>query len=201
MKTLSEQQFVDWVQTVGLTLDPAYPEYAILCYPQASADSRFWEVPARPERRPYFLASLLDLMPAWESCYVWRASGSWPAPDEVRPDGANDVVELSILQGLGLPLGTADAVQFTHDQRAALLALLFSTTVFGWSVGQDLYVVPDHGRCFLETDHHDVVHATFRDSSDLASFVSAMETRSFELPQELPDSSFKRPDWIPPASL
>jgi hypothetical protein len=54
------------------------------------------------------IASLLELMGDWQTCYVWRHLGSWPGPATVNRLRLNDVVELRILQGLGLPLGTAD---------------------------------------------------------------------------------------------
>jgi hypothetical protein len=79
----------------------------------------------------------------------------------------------------------------------ALVTLLFSTTIFGWSVQEDTYVVPDNGRYLLQTDHHNVVHVVFRDATDVAPFVQRMEVRGFSLPDEPPDSTFKHPDWMP----
>lgn len=38
-----------------------------------------------------------------------------------------------------------------------LVALIFTTTIFGWSVGEDLYLIPNHGRYLLQTDRHGVV--------------------------------------------
>ena len=77
-----------------------------------------------------------------------------------------------------------------------LVTLLFSTTVFGWSVGEDLYVVPDYARGILQTDHHNVVHVEFRDIKDLSRSVKMMEARGFPLPEDLPDETFKRPEWL-----
>lgn len=150
-----------------------------------------------PERRPYFLMSLLELMGDWRSCYVWRHLGAWPAAAHIDPRRINDVVEQEILKGLALPLGTTDVVEFDRGESGALVTLLFSTTVFGWSVGEDAYVVPDHARCFLQTDHHDVVHAEVRDSADIERWTSEMDQRGFALPEELPDQTFKRPTWMP----
>jgi hypothetical protein len=92
----------------------------------------------------------------WQECYVWRHLGSWPkSADSLR---INDVVELQILEGLGLPMGSGDIVSFDRTELNRLVTLMFSTTIFGWSVGEDLYVVPDHANCILQTDHHDVIH-------------------------------------------
>jgi hypothetical protein len=194
MKTCSESEFLQRVERLGIALDERYPHSAVLRFrPDPDAD-RFWEVPPEPERRPYFIAALLDLVAPRESCFVWRHMGSWPA--SVDAFRINDVVEQQILAGLGLPLGTADIVQFGVSEIASLVTLIFSTTIFGWSVGDDLYVVPDHGRYILQTDHHAVIHVTFRSGDDVEVFVASMHERGFPLPDDVPDATFKQPSWM-----
>lgn len=194
MKTLTEPAFLAWAEGAGLHLDPRYPQSAVLMFRSGPQPARFWGVPAEPERRPYFIWSLLELMGDWEECYAWRHMGSWPR--SVDSSRINDVVELQILKGLGLPVGTAEIVNFNRAELDKLVTLMFSTTIFGWSVGEDLYVVPDHTRCVLQTDHHDVIHVSFRDSADVAEWVSQMEDRGFPLPDDVPDPTFKRPEWM-----
>jgi hypothetical protein len=109
----------------------------------------------------------------------------------------NDRVEHTILSGLGLPIGTADIVEFSHDEEVALITLLLSTSIFGWSVGDDLFLVPDSAAGFLQTDHHGVVHASFRSEDTMAEFVRFMDAEGFALPDEPPDPTFKVPDWMP----
>jgi len=75
--------------------------------------------------------------------------GSWPSA--VDPRRINDVVELQILTGPGLPLGTARVVAVARDELEKLVTLIFSTTIFGWSVGEDLYKVREVIR-LLETE-------------------------------------------------
>ena len=194
MKSISEADFLQWAATKGLHLDPQYPQSAVLKFHDAPEDARFWEVPFEPHRRPHFIASLLDLLGDWQLCYVWRHMGSWPSSvDSLR---INDVVEFQILHGLGLPLGTADVVEFSRKELEKLVTLLFSTTVFGWSVGEDLYVVPDHGRAMLQTDHHGVIHVIGRDSADVQHWVTEMKHAGFSLPEAVPDSTFKIPSWM-----
>jgi hypothetical protein len=164
---------------------------------QGGSDARFWTVPPEPERRPHLIAALLELLGDWQICYVWRHLGSWPDTASVDAERANDVVESRILQGLGLPLGTSDIVAFDRTDVAALVTLLFATTIFGWSVGEDLYVVPDHARQLLQTDHHGVIHVSFRDVGDIEYWVSEMARNGFDLPHDLPDETFKRPSWMP----
>src|SRR5687768_613944 len=109
MRTLPQDDFLQWAAGQGLALDPEYPQSAVLGYLSGS-DSRFWLVPPEPQRRPYFLALLLDLMGDWKTCFVWRHLGRWPDARQIKLcPGINDIVELRILRALGLPLGT-DAV-------------------------------------------------------------------------------------------
>lgn len=197
MRALTEAEFLSWSADRGLALDPQYPDSAVLSFRSGSTDARFWEIPDRPERRPYFLASLLDLLGDWKSCFAWRHLGSWPALEHIDSERINDVIEYQILKGIGLPMGSGSVVEFARGDHPALVTLLFSTTIFGWSVGEDLYVVPDNARFILQTDHHNVVHVEFRDANDVDRWVAEMEKRGFPLPEETPDETFKQPDWMP----
>jgi hypothetical protein len=87
-------------------------------------------------------------------------------------------------------------VKLERAELDKLVTLMFSTTVFGWSVGEDLYIVPDHARYIVQTDHHNVIHVSCRSSADVDGWVRQMEERGFALPEEVPDSTFKRPDWM-----
>ena len=75
MKTLTESAFLTWADGAGLCLDPQYPESAVLVFRPDPQQDRFWEIPAEPERRPYFLLSFLELMGDWQECYAWRHMG------------------------------------------------------------------------------------------------------------------------------
>jgi len=194
VRTHQESEFLAWASRSGFHIDPRYPQSAVLALHPASEHHRFWEVPVEPERRPYFIASLLECMGDWQACHVWRHMGSWP--EAAIPERINDVVELRILRGLGLPLGTAAVVEYARDEYDSLLTLLFSTTIFGWSVSEDLYVVPNHGRHLLQTDHHGVFHVCFRTEDSLDRCVEEMERRGFPLPGEVPDATFKQPGWM-----
>jgi hypothetical protein len=122
MKMLAERDFLRWAEKNGLGLDERYSDSAVLTFRPNSGHDRFWVVPPKPERRPYFIASLLELMGEWRSCYVWRHLGSWP--DSVNQLRLNDVIELRILKGLRLPLGSADMVEFSHDEFDSLITLI-----------------------------------------------------------------------------
>lgn len=194
MRTHREDEFLAWAERAGFQMDARYPRSAVLMFRPDCQHDRFWEVPIRPERRSHFIAWLLECMGDWQSCYAWRHLGSWPR--SAVPERVNDVVELRILEGLGLPLGTNAVVEFPRSEYDTLVTLLFSTTIFGWSVGEDLYVVPDHGRHLLRTDHHGVIHVSFRTEESLNVCVEEMGRRGFPLPDEVPDPTFRQPEWM-----
>ena len=132
MNTYSEDSFLKLVGDRGIGVDSRYPQIAILKFiPEAPDCSRFWEMPLEPERRPYFIASMLEAAGAWKSCFVWRHMGSWPARPE--PLRLNDRIEFAILKGIGLPMGTGSVVEFDRAEIDALVTLVFSTSIFGWS--------------------------------------------------------------------
>lgn len=196
VKSLVEAEFLRWAEEHGLALDERYPQLAILQFHPHSDFKRFWCIPDRPERRPFFFASMLDLSGTWDSCFAWRHQGSWPNQEGLDPLRLNDNVEYHLLRGLGVPIGTADVLRFHRDELNQLVSLLLITSIFGWSVGEDLYVVPDNAQCLLKVSHHDVVHVEFRSEGDLNAGVSKMSENGFLLPDDLPDETFKRPSWM-----
>jgi hypothetical protein len=197
MKTLTTEKFLAWAATKGLVLDPRYPHSAVLSFRRDERLARFWNVPANPTPRPYFALSFLELMGDWSVCHVWRHLGGWSAPaPQFDSRKINHLVETRILGGLGMPLGSSSVVTFDRSELPSLVTLLFSTTLFGWSTWEDLYVVPDHARQLLQTDHHNVFHIEFRNDSDVEPWVAGMRERGFALPEELPDATFKRPSWM-----
>ncbi len=124
------------------------PDSAVFTFKPDSNQDRFWIIPAKPERRPHFIESILEQLGNWNNCFVWRHLGSWP--EAVEPTRINDNIELEILKGLGMPLGTADVVEFLRDEINKLITLIFSTSIFGWSVGEDLYIIPDNAQFIVE---------------------------------------------------
>ena len=171
-----------------------YPNSAVLSFVPDPDLDRFWEVPEEPERRPYFIELMLKVIGNWQSCYVWRHLGRWPEePNYQRP---NDKVEYQILSGIGLPMGTADIIMFENKDLDKLVTLIFSTTIFGWSVGEDLYIIPDNAQYILKTDHHGVLHVSFRNHEDIDKSMMELNEEGFSLPGEIPDPTFKRPEWM-----
>lgn len=133
-------------------------------------------------------------MEPWSSCWLWFRYGWWPDLDS--PCDNKEEVRAILLCGAGAPSRLEGAARFERGERDRVLAVLFARMALGWCVRDDDYVFPDHSRAFLATDHHDVVHAQFRDRTLLQPFVRHMEANGYRLPLDVPDWTFRRPRWV-----
>lgn len=194
MRFILETTFIESAQARGYKFVRTKSNHGWFELEPSVDEGRFWGIPAEPERRPHLFSGMLELMGDWRTCMAWRVNGVWPASAD--PGRLNDNIELIILSGLGMPRGGTDAVEFSSEETEKLVTLMFSTSIFGWSVGEDLTIVPDHGRYLMQISHHNVVHVHFRSSADRVAYVSGMQEWGFNLPDELPDATFKRPSWL-----
>jgi len=194
MERIAEKTFIEMIRQVGIIADSRYPDAAELGFGKESEISRFWEIPEEARRIPYFVETILSALDSWKSMYVWRHMGSWFT--SIKGERLNDHIQAVIYQGIGITENNADILKFTRNELAELVTLTFNQLVFGWHVGDDLYMIPDHGRQMIKNDHHDVVHVSFRDQSTMENFINSMAVKGFELPEDIPDETFKRPDWM-----
>lgn len=151
-------------------------------------------MPGRAAEVPFFVSHLLAGLDPWAECVLWPRGGAWPRAGGVERPG--DQVRGVVLQGAGIPAGCEGAVRYGAGEADKLVAVLFAHLVFGWSVPDDLFVVPDHARQMLQTDHHDVVHVAFADEAGVEPFVRHMANEEYLLPKEPPDPTFKKPGWM-----
>lgn len=197
MKFLSEEAFLEIVRAKGITISADYPDCAFLDYGSAT-EGRYWVVPPEPERRPRFILALLNLMGDWDNCFAWRHDGSWPDVSNPETREWCNPVDLCILTNLGMPMGTADVVEFERAELDLLATLIFTSTVFGWSRNSDLIIVPEHGRQVLGVDHHNVIHAFCSNAQEMERWIKEMAKQGFPLPTKPPDGTFYRAPWMPP---
>jgi hypothetical protein len=194
MQEVSGEEFQRWAAGYGIGVDPGYPDSGCLRLLPPTDHARFWVVPADPATWTHFAGSLLEGLDEWETAVMWPRSGSWPRAG-LSPsynEGVRDV----ILRGAGIPNGWLGAARFGRDEVDAIVAVLFATMAFGWCVDDDLFLVPDHARQLVQTDHHDVIRAECRSEERVRALVAHMMAEGCELPAELPDWTFKRPAWM-----
>jgi hypothetical protein len=194
MDVIDAQRFLSSAGKLGIAPDERYAHPQCLTYVPHRGHYRFWNVPQRATAIPFFVSHLLAGLERWEECYLWPRGGRWPRSREHRV--IMDDVRGMILGGAGIAAGFEGAARFGADELDRLVTAVFAQVPFGRCVSDDLFLVPDHGRCFLWTDHHDVVHVQFSDEKDVEPFIRHMAAKNFALPADVPDGTFKRPDWM-----
>jgi hypothetical protein len=194
MDLVPNERFFSWLATTEVRPDDRYQPPSCLAYVPHRNAHRFWCLPHPGAAIPYFVQSLLDGLDPWFACYVWPRDGEWPVA--LEEDDVAERVRGLIVAGAGVPAGFAGAVRFTSAEADRLAAVVFAHLTFGWSVPDDLFIIPDHARQLLQTDHHDVVHVEFAEEGRVAPYIEHMKRKGYDLPAELPDWTFRKPDWM-----
>jgi len=104
-----------------------------------------------------------------------------------------DRCQAILSEALGVPNGWEGAIEFGIANRELLIAIL--VTQFLEPIN-DLLVLPGEGRSFIKFSHHDVVHISCATQEEIDLVIAFMSAAKFELPDELPDPTFKRPAWM-----
>jgi hypothetical protein len=194
MQEVSGEEFLHWVASHRIGIDPRYPDSGCLSLLPPTDHARFWVVPGDPARWPHLAAALLGGLDEWETGLLWPRLGHWPQFGSSR--SRNERVRDVVLRGAGIPEGWSGAIRFWRDEEDTLVAVLFAFMAFGWCSKDDLFFVPDHARQLIQTDHHDAVHAECCSEERIRALVAHMAAKGYELPTEPPDETFKRPAWM-----
>jgi hypothetical protein len=193
MNWIDKEKFFDIVRQKGIRVE-LRPDCAYLCFEADPKISRFWETPKEASEIPYFVKTILDALDVWDSAYVWKHFGSWVFG--ARGKYLNEDVQAVIYRAMGIGDRDGDILQFNKGDLTELVTLIFNQLVFGWNVEDDLYIVPDHGKQIVQTDHHKVVHVSFSDEATMKKFADKMAGEGFALPKDPPDETIKKPDWM-----
>lgn len=194
MEHVDREAFLADVRSQGIGPDERYSEARYLIHLPDRPHHRFWEIPVAPLRFPVFIATALDALAPWSTCDVWPRKGWMHASSSGDPRRA---AFAAILRGVGARPAFDGALRYSIDDRAELTALLFAHRMFGWNVGHDCFVVPDHRGQILLLDHDGALHVSFAQASMIDPFARRMAAEGFPLPTDVPDHAFKRPDWMP----
>lgn len=177
MTPVATSDFLLWARTCGIAPDDRYDEPRCLVYLPYRDYDRFWVVPKSPEAIPYFAEQLLAGLGDWATCYLWLREGQWPSAR--HSNSSNDVVRDLIFRAAQVPDGFEGALQFSKSEQGKILGIISAVLMYGWSAGEDLFVIPNHGKVFLQTDHHGVVHVNCADANLPATFVAHMAENGF----------------------
>jgi hypothetical protein len=195
MQFMTINEFSAWASQRGIgVISPdgaSAGAYYWLNYLSSPGDGRFWGFPWEKSELLALIARVLNALDPWQSCWVFKREGGWSYAED--GDG-RDV----ILHSIGIPEGFQGAVGFAASEKAGLILLLVTQIAFGWYVLDDVWVVPDHGRQMIYTDHDGAVHVRFAEVERVDSFVQTLAKNGFPLPEEPPNETFRWPDWMGP---
>jgi hypothetical protein len=194
MELRQSSDFLRWAATHGIEPDKRYAEPRCLVYASGDDHKRFWEFPESPLAWPAFLKRLLSGLDAWSRCWAWPRGGRWNGA--AGSDNPGDAIRGVVQRAMGIPDDWAGAAGFGAAELDQLVSVCFMKMGLGWHVGDDLFLLPDHGHQFLGVDHHRAIHVDFSSADRIEEFVSHMQQGGFSLPTEPPDETFKWPHWM-----
>jgi hypothetical protein len=123
------------------------------------------------------------------------SSGRSGPRQPARGMGANVVID-ALLRAAGVAEGAAGALRFEATDWKAMSLVALAHYVYGWSVGEDLHMFGEERDCAMMITHHGDLSVQFPTAERLERFRHAMLQEGYDLPTELPDETFKCPDWL-----
>ena len=196
MQLLPDGEFLRWLEAGGITNDPRWPRAQALTFGELHEHRRWWLPSEVVSELPSFIGAALVLSSTTGPYWLYRHGGG------IWYDGDDGTLRNQIIDRMvsitGIPSGFAGAVGLALSEWRDILILTTAFYVFGWSVGEDLYIIPDDRSCILMISHHGELSVDCASAAQLEAFVQGMREAGYDLPDHLPDGTFKRPDWMVP---
>lgn len=194
MKVIAPEKFYAWCSSREIEPDLRYQEPRCLIYVPNREYARFWDIPDDPDRCPGFVSHILEGTGPWYTCMAWMRGGYWPS-DTQKPI-PRSTQQMELLKTAGVPFGSRCALEFAYSEKRSLVDISIGQLLWGGCVFDDLFIIPDHGEMIVQTDHHDAIYVRFAGEEQMHGFVEHMVEGGYLLPDELPDETFKQPDWM-----
>ncbi len=188
MQLIPHSDFIDEMERTGVSLTGT----SALTFGRYAETDRFWIWPWPPQDLLSLLSAILAHAAPREHCDLWRPGGIW---HEDEPSFIDSIRE-TVLRGFAIPADHRGALRFARSESTALLGLLLSFAFAGWNVNDDLCAIPDMGDYIIRISHHAVVHVEARNTALTQSLVAHMASQGWDLPTDVPDSTFKIPSWM-----
>lgn len=163
------------VEPAWIGPDERYPRSNSLAYQPPPNEWDRFRAPAETCQLISFLGDVLEGIGAWDECLAWHRVNAWPDySDSDRPFSS---LYSFMLAGAGIPLGFDGAVAFGRSERNRLIATAAAPILFGTTVWEDVLLFPDHGKLFLQCDHHQDLVVTFSDAALTEPFIAHLRER------------------------
>jgi hypothetical protein len=196
MRIIAETEFRAWLAAGGVGLHSRWGNTGTLVCLKNEDLSRFWFPSFVPSDLPGFIDTALTAASASGPYYLLRRGGGhWYEPDPGSAPGSNLMID-ACLRAVGVPSDCSGALELAKSEWQALGLVILAHYVHGWSVGEDLHIVPAERDCVLMTSHHGELSVHFPDEARLERFQQSMLQAGYDLPTDLPDGTFKCPEWL-----
>lgn len=173
MQILEDVRFFGWLQQRGIVADPARGTGDRLIFAEGAPAERWWEPAGIVSDLPLFVSTALTASGQGGPWWIWRRGGG-PWMDEFGQAGGWRNASLDrLLEALGYG-GASGALRLGIKEMTDLWLIINGFFVFAWSVGEDLYVIPDDCSCILLFSHEGRMEALFPSEERAAAFADAL---------------------------
>jgi len=151
-----------------------HPRFLLnLAFVQAPECQATWIPIGRISDFAGFLQTAVAIASSDGSVWAYRKGGGTWYEGSDSPIG-NHIID-RVVATLGVPLDFAGALGFDGPEWRDLYLLISTFFVWGWSVGEDLYIIPKNGSCLLMTSHHGELRANFPNEATRSRFCDDMD--------------------------
>src|SRR5262249_10653535 len=128
MRKISRAQLLKHLQSRGITPHGDAKARKEKRIAKSRRFSRFWEMPNYVEKWPFFLSSVLLIVPDWTDMIVWPKSGKWPCAANTNEWGER--VRDTVLRCFEIPADWDGGLNFEREELAAIVTMLFIIYMF-----------------------------------------------------------------------
>lgn len=186
VRLVSKEDFIKWAETHKITTNVQEG----LSFSEKS-HSRYWVIPEKASAMPFFFSKILEGLDPWDNCYLWKDEGEWCLGLSERSLPYHRILA-NIMERMGIPEGFKGVIRYSKEELYDILTVLCSQTAYGWTVTDNIFVIPDHGRQIVRTDHcDDLVYVSFIDEGRLQEFVRCLANHDIKLPDRPRGASLK----------
>jgi hypothetical protein len=173
MQILEDARFFAWLRQRGIIADPARGTGDRLTFAEGTPVERRWRPGGIVSDVPDFTRAMLTAAMNGGPWWLWRRGGG-PWMDEFGEEGGlrNGALD-RLLEALGFG-GASGGLRLGAKEMADLWLVVNAFFVFGWSVAEDVYVVPDDCSCILLFSHEGHVEAVFPTEESAAVFAAGL---------------------------
>jgi hypothetical protein len=173
MQILEDVRFFGWLQQRGIIADPLWTTGDRLVFAEGETVEHRWRPAGIVSDLPGFVHQALDGAQQGGPWWLWRRGGG-PWMDEFGQEGGMRNASLDrLLEGLGYG-GASGALRLGIKELPDVWLIVNAFFVFAWSVGEDLYVIPDDCSCILLFSHEGWLDARFPSAERAAAFRAAL---------------------------